>query len=171
MRHRPTIGALLGASILISSAALAARATLAAGALKRQPAINACSLLTAADLKAVFHSSLHGAPRGGAAGPFSTCTFVVKTIKVPLLITDEAAIHVRTPYKTLAAYWTTTINTRVVKVHTRVTGVGDAAMFLPSLGQFWVRKGSYMFAISNAPTRTGTLAQLENLARRVIKRL
>jgi hypothetical protein len=171
MRQQQTISALLGAAILIISLASAPRATLAAGASKRPATPNACSLLTAADLTAVFHSPLHGAPHGGASGPFSTCTFVVKARTVPLLVTDEAAIRARTPYKTLAAYWNTTANTRVVEVHSRVKGVGDAAMFLPSLGQFWVRKGTYMFAISSAPTRLGTLAQLENLARRVMKRL
>jgi hypothetical protein len=172
MRQRHSLGALIGASILAIAAACTPQATLAAGSPKHTVTnLKPCSLLTGADVKSVFHSNLLSPPAVGAVGAFWSCTFVVKTKMVPFYIADEASIRARTKYKTLAAYWKTTTTTHVVKVHTPVKGVGDAAVFLPSLGEFWVLKGKYMFAIGNAPTRPGTLTQLEDLARRVMKRL
>jgi hypothetical protein len=160
----------VGAAILSAGEAFTPVQTFAAAPAQRASVARACSVLSRADVKAGTGLTVSRSS-GGAQGPFSTCVFTVKSGLITVLVADESTVKAKSPYSSLSAYWKITTTTSITKVHMSIKGLGDSAVWLPSLGQLWVLKGKVMFSVTAYPVQKNSLAGLENLAKRALKHL
>jgi hypothetical protein len=134
-------------------------------------AIDACSLLTQADVEAAIGASVaEQAPDTGKLGevPFSHCTYMIKNDAelVAVLLTvstyrSEAEVK---------AFFENAMK-EVEKETTQVKGVGDGAYWWMDEATLFVRKDEHLISVFLGPSVDGSLKAAQDMAEKALHRI